>query len=51
MFDQGLLGPGVTSGPRMCVAAIHLDRIATIVRLNQTCGLDLMDIQLELGEG
>jgi hypothetical protein len=50
VFDQGLLGRGVTSGQRLCVAAIHLDRVATIVRLNQTCGLDLTDIQLELGD-
>ena len=50
VFDQGLLGRGITSGQRLCVAAIHLDRVATIVRLTQTCGLDLMDIQLELDE-
>ena len=50
VYDCGLLGLGVTSGPHLCVAAVHMDRVATIVRLHHHLGLDLLDIRLELGD-
>lgn len=49
VYEHGLLGPGVASGPLVCVAAVHMDRVATIVRLNQNLGMDVMDIRIELG--
>jgi hypothetical protein len=48
VYDHGLLGPGVNSGPHLCVASIQMDRVATIVRLHSCLGLDVFDIRLEL---
>lgn len=48
-YDQGLLGSGVDSGPSVCIAAVHMDRVATIVRLHAALGLDLETIVLVLG--
>lgn len=46
--ELGLLGPGVGSGTRVRIATVQLDRVATIVRLNQRMGLGLDAIGLAL---
>ena len=51
VYDSGLLGRGVDSEATICVAAVHLDRIATVVRLHETLGLDLESIERALVEG
>lgn len=47
-YDSGLFGTGVEKGPTVCIAAVQLDRVATIVRLHETLGLDLETIHLTL---
>jgi len=47
-FESGMLGPGVDQGSTVCIAAVHLDRVATIVRLHETLGLDLERIEQAL---
>jgi len=39
--ELGLLGGRFVGGSGLCIAAIELDRVATIVRLGQRWGLDL----------
>jgi hypothetical protein len=48
-YDSGLLGSGVAKGPTVCIAAIQMDRVASLVRLHVTLGLDLDAIALSLG--
>lgn len=52
VHDFGLLGMGAElesgNGPR--IAAVELDRVATIVRLHRGLGLDLETIALALDE-
>jgi len=43
--DSGLIGSGVESQPRLCIAAARLDHVATIVRLHQMLGLDVEAIR------
>lgn len=50
VYDCGLLGTGVDSDATTCVAAVHLDRVATVVRLHETLGLDLDAIERTLEE-
>jgi len=50
VFDLGLLGTGVDDGPTVCIAAVQLDRVATIVRLHRVVGLDLAAIAWTLEE-
>ena len=40
-YECGLLGTGIDHERTLCIAAIELDRVATIVRLHETIGLDL----------
>lgn len=47
-YEFGLLGSGVDSGPGLCVAAVEMDRIATIVRLHKVLGMELESIALAL---
>lgn len=47
-FDVGLLGRGHRSAGRLCIAAVQLDRVATIVRLHTALGLDATAIALLL---
>lgn len=51
-FELGLLGAGADSdagpGARLCIAAVQLDRVATIVRLHSVLGLNLAAIALTL---
>ena len=49
VYARGLLGTGVDHGRRLCIAALELDRVATIVRLHRVLGLDLDAIELRLG--
>ncbi|MCP3916099.1 MAG: hypothetical protein GY711_11125 [bacterium] len=46
--DRGLLGPAVRTRPTLSIAAVELDRVATIVRLHEVFGLDLEAIDLAL---
>jgi len=39
--DSGLLSGRGASGGELCIAAVELDRVATIVRLHRVLGLDL----------
>lgn len=48
VYDAGLLGDGRQQGRSLCVAAVQLDRVATIVRLHHVLGLDLDAIGLAL---
>ena len=50
VFDSGLLGSGVDSGSKVCIAAVQMDRVATIVRLHGVLGLDVETIALALGD-
>ena len=45
-----LLGAGIDRERTLCIAAIELDRVATIVRLHQTIGLDLEAITKRLAQ-
>lgn len=47
---EGLLGPPVSHGESLCLAAIELDRVARIVRLNAVLGLELEAIAAMLEE-
>jgi hypothetical protein len=51
VYDVGLLGSGVDTGPVVCIAAVQLDRVATIVRMHDVFGLDLDEVELALDEG
>lgn len=54
VYARGLLGPGIPSGQSVAIAALQLDRVATIVRLSHVLELDLDAIELQLtdrGEG
>ncbi|QDU83960.1 hypothetical protein Pla163_10610 [Planctomycetes bacterium Pla163] len=48
--DHGLLGDVEHEGASICVAAVQLDRVATIVRLHHALGLELAAIVLALDE-
>ena len=41
VYERGLLGAGVDQGRTICIAAVQLDRVATIVRLHESIGLNL----------
>lgn len=41
VYERGLLGHGVDHERTLCIAAVELDRVATIVRLHSTFGLDV----------
>ncbi len=47
-YDRGLLGTGIDHERTLCIAAVELDRVATIVRLHETFGLDLEAITKRL---
>ncbi len=40
-YKSGLLGTGVEHECTLCIEAVKLDRVATIVRLHESFGLDL----------
>lgn len=46
--SQGLLGPPVHHGSQLCLAAVELDRVARIVRMNTVLGLEFEAIALML---
>lgn len=48
-YDRGLLGTGVDHERTLCIAAVELDRVATIVRLHESLGLDVEAITKRLG--
>jgi len=48
--ERGLIAPTAPHGASVCVAAFQLDRIATIVRLHSSFGLDLRRIATELAD-
>ena len=48
IYEFGLLGTGVQSGRSTCIAAIQLDRVATIVRLREVVGNDVETISLAM---
>lgn len=50
-YALGLLGTGVTDGPDVRIAAYRLDVVASLVRWNRICGLDVQAIALRLGSG
>jgi len=41
VYDRGLLGEGVPSEAWICVASTQMDRIATLVRLHNSLGVDI----------
>ncbi len=47
-YESGLLGTGIDHERTLCIAAVELDRVATIVRLHETFGLDLKAITKRL---
>ena len=49
-YQRGLLGSGVDSDRTVCIAALHLDRVATIVRLRRQLGPDVDAISHALGK-
>ena len=49
-YDSGLLGGGIDKGPSVCIAAVQLDRVATLVRMHAVLGLDIDTIALSLEE-
>jgi hypothetical protein len=49
-YERGLLGAGIDRERTLCIAAVELDRVATIVRLHQTIGLDLEAIGERLAQ-
>ena len=49
VYQRGLLGSGVDAGTSICIAAVHLDRVATIVRLRHFVGQDVDAISHALG--
>jgi hypothetical protein len=51
VFEFGLLGAGARGETTICIAAAQLDRVASIVRLHETLGLDLAAIDLALQSG
>ena len=51
VYDCGLLGTGVDRDATLCIAAVQLDRVATVVRLHETLGLDLDAIERALEDG
>ncbi len=50
IVDADLLGGGVALEPTVCIAVVRLDRVATIVRLHRTLGLDVEAIRLALAD-
>ncbi len=49
VYDCGLLGAGVGRDREPHIAAVQLDRVATIVRMRLVLGLDLVTIEHALG--
>ncbi|MDA8592358.1 hypothetical protein N9L90_00370 [Planctomycetota bacterium] len=49
IYQSGLLGSGVDAGTTICIAAVQLDRVATIVRLRHFVGQDVDAISHALG--
>lgn len=47
-YELGMLGVGACSGSTVCIAAVQMDRLSTIVRLHRVLGLDLETIELSL---
>jgi hypothetical protein len=47
-YRAGLLGQGHERGATLCIAAVQLDRVATVVRLRHLLGPDLERIELAL---
>lgn len=48
--DRGLIGPATPHGAHLCLAALELDRIALLVHMHVTLGLDLSRIAREWSE-
>jgi hypothetical protein len=46
-----LIAGGVASQPTLCIAAVRLDHVATIVRLHRVLGLDVEAIRLAMESG
>lgn len=44
VYERGLLGSGVDAEATICIAAVQLDRVATIVRLRHFVGQDVDEI-------
>jgi hypothetical protein len=49
VVEADLLGDSVVRVPRTCIAAIRLDRVATIVHFHEVLGLDIASIGIVLG--
>ena len=50
VVDAGLLGTGVALGPPHAIAAVRMDRVATIVRMHRALGLGVDAIRLALAD-
>jgi hypothetical protein len=48
VYDAGLVGRGIARDATVCIPAVRLDRVATIVRYHYSLGLDLDAIELQL---
>ena len=48
VYESGLLGSGVNSGSTVCIGAVRMDRVATVVRMYDVLGLDIESIALAL---
>jgi hypothetical protein len=51
VYDAGLLGAGVDSGPTVCISVLRLDRVAAIVRMHHVVGQDVETLRLVLEAG
>ena len=50
VYDSGLIGRERAPTTELCIAAVEMDRVATIVRLHRVLGLELDAIALALDE-
>ncbi len=48
VYERGMLGSGEPVGTSIAIAAVQLDRVATIVRLHEVLELDLDTIEVQL---
>ncbi len=48
VYDRGLLGHGVDSESSICIPAVRLDLVATVVRLHGRLGLDERQVSVAI---
>lgn len=50
VYEHGLLGAGEPVGGSIAIAAVELDRLAQVLRLNRQQGLDLLAVMALLDD-